>query len=311
MDELHLALGAMYFGTKQDDRESFALLDRFVAAGGTWIDTANCYSFWVDPSGHGGQSELVIGRWLRSNPGVREHIRISTKVGMEPLDGGGKEGLSAAAIQSAVTDSIDRLGVESVDLLWAHGEDRSTPLAETVQAFGELARDGVATRLGWSNHPMWLVERGEHLAGAAGLPGFSALQQRHSYLSPRPDVPVEGQDHPFGMVSRETLDYVRSNHGWELWAYTSLLLGAYDRPDRAFTPAYEHLGTTRRLEALRDVAAELGVPAGRVVLAWLVGGDPPIRPIVGGSRPEQLDAAIAGARLELSPDQRERLDQAG
>jgi len=87
--------------------------------------------------------------------------------------------------------------------------------------------------------------------------------------------------------------------------------GAYDRADRPLTPAYDHPGTTRRLAALGEVAAELGVPRGHVVLAWLVGGDPPVLPIVGGSRPEYLDAAVAGVRLELTPEQRERLDRAG
>lgn len=311
MDGLPLVLGAMYFGTRQDDRASFELLDRFVEAGGSWIDTANCYSFWESPTGHGGQSEAVLGRWLRANPGVRERVRISTKVGMEPLDEGGFEGLSARVVREGIEGSLERLGVDSVNLFWAHGEDRSTPLEETVRAFGEVAGEGLATRLGWSNHPMWLVERAQNLAAAAGLPGFSAVQQRYSYVSPRPDVPVEGEDHEFGMVGPETLDYVRSNPGWELWAYTPLLLGAYDRSDRPFTPAYDHPGTTRRLAALDEVSAELGATRGQVVLAWLGGGDPPVLPIVGGSRPEYLDAAVAGVRLELSPEQRDRLDRAG
>lgn len=230
---------------------------------------------------------------------------------MEPLDQGGFEGLSARVVRQGIEGSLERLGVDSVDLFWAHGEDRGTPIEETVQAFGEVASEGLAARLGWSNHPMWLVERAQNLVTGAGLPGFSAVQQRYSYVTPRPDVPIEGQDHPFGMVSPETLDYVRSNPGWELWAYTPLLLGAYDRADRPLTPAYDHPGTTRRLAALGEVAAELGVPRGHVVLAWLVGGDPPVLPIVGGSRPEYLDAAVAGVRLELTPEQRERLDRAG
>lgn len=81
----HLVLGTMYFGTKSDEATSFALLDRFVAAGGTTLDTANCYAFWANPTGAGGQSETTIGAWLRANPGVREGLTIATKVAQEPV----------------------------------------------------------------------------------------------------------------------------------------------------------------------------------------------------------------------------------
>jgi aryl-alcohol dehydrogenase-like predicted oxidoreductase len=80
MTERRMVLGAMYFGTRVDEATSTALLDRFADQGGTWIDTANCYAFWADPSGVGGQSEAVIGRWLASRPGMRDRVRISTKV---------------------------------------------------------------------------------------------------------------------------------------------------------------------------------------------------------------------------------------
>lgn len=310
-DDLHLALGTMYLGTRQDERASFALLDAYVEAGGTWIDTANCYAFWSDPSGHGGQSEAVIGRWLQANPGMRERVRLSTKVGVEPVDGGGVEGLSAPVIRRGIEASLDRLGTDHVDLYWAHGEDRSVALEETVRAFGEIARDGLALRLGWSNHPTWVMERGQHAASAMDLPGFATAQLRYSYLSPRPDVPVEGSGHPHGMVTREALDYVASNPGWELWAYTAQLSGAYDREDRPLTAAYDHVGTGRRLAVLDEVARETGATRGQVVLAWLIGGTPPVRPVVGGSSVEQLRAAVAGGRLELSPEQQRRLTDAG
>ena len=94
-----LVLGTMYFGTRSDAATSYALLDRFVEAGGTTIDTANCYAFWADPTGHGGQSECLIGDWLRKQRGLREQLTIATKVGVEPADDGGMEGLSPEVVR--------------------------------------------------------------------------------------------------------------------------------------------------------------------------------------------------------------------
>ena len=83
-----LVLGTMYFGTRTDEATSFALLDRFVEAGGTTIDTANCYAFWQSDTGAGGQSEALIGRWLAANPGLRDDLVLATKVGQEPREPG-------------------------------------------------------------------------------------------------------------------------------------------------------------------------------------------------------------------------------
>ena len=107
MSTADLVLGAMFFGTKSDEDTSFALLDRFVEAGGTTIDTANCYAFWVSETGMGGQSEEVLGRWLKANPGVRERVEIATKVGMEHTEPGGPtEGLSAPVIEREAAKSL-------------------------------------------------------------------------------------------------------------------------------------------------------------------------------------------------------------
>ncbi|CAG7571394.1 aryl-alcohol dehydrogenase-like predicted oxidoreductase [Barrientosiimonas humi] len=312
MNEPRLVLGAMYFGTRLDDRASFALLDRFVAAGGRWIDTANCYSFWEDPSGLGGQSEEVIGRWLRANPGA--DVRLSTKVGVQPTVPHGHpehdEGLSRQAVRAGLALSLERLGVERIDRYWAHPEDLREPIDQVGVTFGELVRDGLVDEVAICNNPTWAVERARAAAQAAGLAPFAGLQLRHSYLQPKPGVVVEGQDWRFGMVTPETVDYVARND-LDLWVYTALLLGAYDRDDRPFTPAYQHEGNAARLQVLGEVAAEVGASKGQVVLAWLAGGEVPMLPILGGSKPEQLDSALAGVRLELTADQRARLDAAG
>lgn len=309
-----LVLGCMYFGTTTDERTAFALLDRFVEAGGTTLDTADCYAFWASGTGAGGQSEEVLGRWLRARPGVREQVVLATKVGPEPVVPGdpsrGVVGLAPDVVRRSFEASRERLGVEVVDVYWAHLEDRSVPLEDVVATFGGLVADGGVRRLGISNHPTWRVERARALAAAAGVEPFSLLQLTTSYVRPRPDVEVPGKDHRFGFATDETRDYLTAHPDLELWAYSPLVQGAYDRPDRPFPDAYDHPGTARRLAALAEVAGELGVAPGQVVLAWLLGGRPAARPIVGVSSVEQLDQALAAADLALDGEQRGRLDGA-
>jgi aryl-alcohol dehydrogenase-like predicted oxidoreductase len=306
-----IVLGAMLLGTRIGERESFALLDRFTERGGRWIDTANNYMFWEHPSGFGGQSEEMIGRWLAARPGLRDRVRISTKLGAQPTDAAlglaSAEGLSAPVIRRAAEQSRARLGVERVDLLWAHIEDRSVPLAETVAALGDLVDQGVVGRLGASNHPAWRVEQARGLAAAQGMAGWTALQLRHSYLRPRPGAPLPASAHR--VVTDEVLDYVRGNRDVMLWAYTALLNGGYVLPER-LDEAYEHRGTTRRLAALDAVVAETGAGRHQVVLSWLLGGDPAVWPIVGATTVARLDEALDAYELELDPEQRRRLDEA-
>jgi aryl-alcohol dehydrogenase-like predicted oxidoreductase len=309
MTELPAVLGAMYFGTKTDERTSFALLDRFVEAGGTIIDTANCYAFWASPTGAGGQSEAVLGRWLAANPGLRERLTIATKVGAEPAPGG-IEGLSAATIARESARSLDRLGIETIDLYWSHVEDRSADLTDTMAGFAELVDAGTVRRIGVSNHPTWRVERANAIAAAHGWTPYTALQLSTSYVRPRPDTKVPGKDHRFGFLTDETRDFVDNHPGMEVWAYSPLIQGSYARADRPFPEVYDHPGTTRRLEVLSAVAKELAATPSQVVLAWLVNDSPQILPIIGASTIDQLDEALAGARLQLTPDQLTRLNAA-
>lgn len=168
-----LALGAMLFGSVTDEKTSFAILDRYVEAGGTFIDTSNNYAFWID-GGQGGKSEELLGRWRRSR-GVGEEIVIATKLGARPLAPGtgyadNAEGLSAKTIRESAERSRERLGVDKIDLLYAHIEDRTVPLDDTVEGFGELVAEGTVGLLGVSNHAIWRVERARALAAAAGWP---------------------------------------------------------------------------------------------------------------------------------------------
>lgn len=306
-----LILGAMNFGTTVDETTSFALLDRFVERGGEWIDTADCYAFWHSPTGHGGQSEEVLGRWLAARSGMRDRVKIATKIGAEPRVAGdwpaSRTGLSPAAVHRAFEGSLRRLGVDSVDLLWLHMEDRSVPIEETADALAELTADGRVARAGSSNHPVWRVERARRRALDIGARLLDALQHNHTYLRPRPDTQVT--DHRFGVLTDEHLDYAAEND-LEIWAYSPLIAGAYDDPAKPLPEPYDHPGTTRRLEALTSVAQELGLQRGQVVLAWLAGGEQPVRPILGGSRLTYLDAALDAVARQLPAELRARLDAA-
>jgi aryl-alcohol dehydrogenase-like predicted oxidoreductase len=295
----NVILGALSFGTRIDPAASMRLLDQYVDLGGRWIDTANNYSAWIDPSGHGGQSETVIGDWLAARPGLRDQVKLSTKMGAEQ-----REGLSPGAIRSAVRLSLERLRTDRIDLYWAHVEDRSVPLEEQVRTFGELVADGTAGALGASNHPVWRVERARALARSYGVAGYSAVQLRWSYLRPRPGVTLPDAGHV--LATEETVDYVRSTDGMRLWAYNTLLNGSYARTDRPLADAYEHAGTTRRLAVLDEVAAELGVSRNQVVLAWLLAAG--VEPIVGVTQPSQVAEAMAARDIKLTPSLLGRLD---
>ncbi|GAB1510200.1 aldo/keto reductase [Actinophytocola sp. KF-1] len=311
----NLVLGAMWFGTRTDEATSFDLLDRFVDAGGVWIDTSDSYAFWVHPSGFGKQSEAVLGRWLASRPGMRDRVRLSTKVGCEPVRTGTwpetAEGLSAAVIKDAIDGSLSRLGTDHVEMYWAHMPDYGTPLEETVAAFDEQVTAGKAGRLGASNHAIWQVERARQIARADGRTGYTALQSHHTYLRPLPaNPPLADAPARFGPVTDEVLHYLQHNPDMTLWAYTPLLSGSYTRADKPLAPEFDHPGTTRRLAVLDEIVEETGTNRNQVVLAWLAGGHPAAAPIVGVSTAEQLDDAVAGVALALTGEQRARLQAA-
>lgn len=295
-----VVLGTMDFGTRVAPDHAFAVLDSFVAGGGVWLDTANCYSFWNDPGGVGGASEHVIGAWLRARPGVRDTVRIATKVRHNPLVAHAPEtaeGLSARAVHDGVEGSLSRLGVDHVDLLWAHAEDRGVPLEETVGAFGELAAKGVAVRVGAANHAAWRVERGRALARERGVEPWSALQLRHSLVQPRPLTPLAEGGHR--LLTADDLDLARSE-GLSVWSYSSLMWGSYVRADKPLPSTYDHPGTARVLAALDDAAGELSATRNQVVLAWLMHQG--IDPIVGASRVGQVEEALAAHRLRLGDE---------
>jgi aryl-alcohol dehydrogenase-like predicted oxidoreductase len=300
-----LCLGTMNFGYRTDERTSFAILDRFTEAGGTFLDTANNYGQW---HGDAGESERVIGRWRHAR-GVTDQVVVATKVGARTLVPGDPspahwQGLGAKTIREDAESSLRQLGVERLDLYYAHIEDRSTPLEETVDALATLAEAGSVGLLGASNHATWRIERARAIARAGGRPAYSCVQQEHSYLLAWPDP---GQ---LNLVTEELVDYADAE-GLTLLAYSPLLKGVYARPHQPPPAAYDHPANRARLVVLRQVAAELGATPTQVVLAWIMGGQPPMIPIVGASTVAQLDEQLGAVDLRLDDDVRRRLDAAG
>ncbi|MEU8997881.1 aldo/keto reductase [Streptomyces caniferus] len=305
-----VCLGTLSFGTTVDAPTSFALLDRFAEAGGTFVDTANHCARWVRGA-RGDESELLLGRWLRSRDAAGRTV-VATKVGARPDPARGTgwpanaEGLGAPAVRAGIEGSLRRLGTDRVDLLYAHLDDRRVRLDDTVEALAGLVRDGTVGSLGATDHRTWRLAEARQTAAGRGLPGFRAVQRRHTYLRPRQgltqDLDVD--------TDEELLDYAAEHPDLTLLGYGTLMAGAYSRADRPLPERYDHPGSVARLRVLAEVAAECGATVNQVVLAWLMGGPVPVVPVLGVSSPAQLDESLAALDLRLDPVQRARLDTA-
>lgn len=165
-----LVFGGNVFGWTIDEKTSFALLDAFVDHGFDAIDTADVYSRWAEGN-QGGESETIIGRWLQARPGMRDKVKIFTKVGSD-LGLPGHKGLSKAWIQQAVDDSLRRLNTDYIDLYFSHWPDPQTPVAETLEAFHSLQQAGKIRAMGASNlDAMQLAGRWRWRVRAACLRG--------------------------------------------------------------------------------------------------------------------------------------------
>lgn len=310
LDVSALCLGALRFGSMTDETTAFAILDRFLDAGGTFIDTANTYAFWIDGC-TGEESENLIGRWLSSR-GARDRVVLATKAGAlpVPLDAAWPEkaeGLAPEVMRRQAEASLRRLGTDRIDVFYSHIEDRKTSVHEQVAGLGALVTDGKVRVLGASNHTAWRIEQARAAARELSVTGYTCVQQRYTYLQPRPGVDFGVNPH----TSEELLDYVRSEPDeLTLLGYSTLLSGVYSRDDRPVPAEYDHPGTGARIAAVRSVAAETGATPNQVVLAWLLGGSPAVLPIIGVSSVGQLDECLGALELELDAEQRSRLDAA-
>jgi aryl-alcohol dehydrogenase-like predicted oxidoreductase len=318
-----LALGAMQMGNATDENDSVRILDRYREMGGSLIDTADCYEWWARPGSRGGESEELLGRWLR---GKRDEVFLATKGSALPVanpalwaaDGTPDwslarrtfAGAGAGTLRDALDGSLRRLGTDHVDLYYVHVDDLGTPLEETLEALDGFVRAGKVRFLGWSNVRTWRLERIRGLCERNGWALPVAVQQQHSYLRAKPS------SDSVSIVGGEQLDYLRAHDDQTLVAYSPILKGIYDdagkRAGHWAMEAYTGPDSDARLAAVADVAAEAGVTGNQVVLAWLMAQTSPrVLPLIGPRTPEQFEDALPALDVKLSEDQLTRLDAAG
>lgn len=297
-----LALGGNVFGWTADREASFAVLDAYAAAGGNFVDTADVYSAWV-PGNTGGESETIVGEWLRSRGG-RDAVVVATKVGAHPE----ASGLSAATVRSATEASLRRLGLDHVDLLYTHRDDLGTPVAEIVGVLDELVREGKVRAVAASNIGADRLAESLAHSAAEGLAAYVAVQPHYS------------------LVSRGTyegaLAEVAAAHGLAAVPYYALasgfLTGKY-RPGGPEVDSARAVGASRYLtegrglavlEALDRIAEARGAALASVALAWVAAQPTVAAPIASARTVEQLPALLEGVRLELTAEELALLDTA-
>ena len=298
-----LVLGGNVFGWTASGEDAFRILDRFVGAGGRMIDTADVYSAWV-PGHTGGESESLIGEWLRRR-GAKGEVLIATKVGMLPGEGGEK--LEPTRIAAAAEASLRRLGVDAIDLYYAHQEDSKTPVGESLRAFDRLVRDGKVRALGASNYAPESLAAALDLSEQEGLARYEVLQPEY-HLMNRGGFESGLQQL---CVEREVgvLPYYGLASGFLTGKYRSAAdQGQSVRGDRM--GKYLNARGYAVLAALDDIASETGTNPSTVALAWLAAQPGVTAPIASARTPEQLEDFIGAMELELSRDQVERLDAA-
>lgn len=296
-----LMLGGNVFGWTADEKTSHAILDAFVAGGFNAIDTADVYSAWV-PGNSGGDSETVIGTWLKGR-GRRDDVIIATKVGMWPA----QPGLSAANIVSACEGSLKRLQTDFIDLYQSHKDDPDTPQEETLEAYGRLVKAGKVRAIGASNFEAARLDSALDISTAKGLPRYDTLQPAYNLM----DRAVEG-----------TLQQLCLDEKVSIISYYGLasgfLTGKYrSAEDLGKSPrgagVKKHLESERGpkvLAALDAVARALGATPAQVALAWVMARPAVAAPIASATSLEQLEELMGAARLALDPAHIARLDTA-
>ena len=293
-----LVLGGNVFGWTADEPTSFDLLDAFVDAGGTMIDSADTYSAWA-PGNSGGESETIIGRWLKRS-GKRDKVQIATKVGFV-------EGLAPEAIHKACDGSLQRLGIDCIDLYYQHIDDPKVPLADSLGAMDELVKSGKVRALGLSQFTPERLDEAMRTAAINGLERPCVLQTWYN------------------LVEREKLEgpllETALAHGLGILPFFSLangfLAGKYrsradlDKSVRGLRNIeYLEGRGPKVLEALDELAAETGARLASVALAWTAAQPGVVAPIASATSLAQLDDLLMSLRLELSPQQMERLTAA-
>lgn len=296
--------GGNVFGWTVGREAAFRLLDALVDVGLNVIDTADVYSAWVD--GHaGGESETVIGEWLRARPGRRQSVVILTKVGMKMPDRG--SGLSAAWIARAAEESLRRLGIEVIDLYQAHKDDETTPFEETLAAFARLVEQGKVRAIGASNYTAPRLAAALDASARLGLPRFETMQPLYNLMERaiEADLLPLCRDRGIGVIPYSSLA-----SGFLTGKYRSEAdLGKSVRGPRSVAKHLTPRGM-QVLAALDAVAARLRATPTQVALAWQIARPGITAPIASTTSLEQLQDLVKAATLALDAEAIRALDAA-
>ncbi|KEQ55283.1 aldo/keto reductase [Sphingobium chlorophenolicum] len=296
-----LVLGGNVFGWTIDRETSFAVLDAFVAGGGTMIDTADVYSVFA-PGNKGGESETLIGEWIAAR-GRRDDVQIATKVGIAMPDG---EGLSAAWIARSIDDSLRRLRTDHIDLYYAHKDDEATPLDETLAAFDRLVKGGKVRAIAASNYSAARLSEALDISAANGLASYGALQpgfnlvDRHGFDASLQQLCI---DRGLGVVPYFALA-------------SGFLTGKYRRDAdiqgarKGIVERYASPAAYDLLDVMDAVSQETGLTLAQIALAWLAAQPGITAPIASATSVAQTEELIAGASASLNADQLDRLTHA-
>ncbi len=295
-----LCLGGNVFGGTATEEESFSVLDAYREGGGNFIDTADAYSAYI-PGNHGGESEGVIGRWLASRQ-ARGKVLIATKVGKLP----GFSGLSAQSIERAAEASLRRLGIDVIDLYYAHADDPTVPLAETLTAFDKLIKQGKVRYIAASNYSAPRLKAALETSDRLGLARFVALQPHYNL------VERGAYEGPLAtLCAREELavfPYYGLAGGFLTGKYRP---GVAVHSQRAASASrYLDERGLKVLAALDRVAAAHSAPVSAVALAWLRAQATITAPIASARTLEQVPDLLLSARLTLREDELQTLSEA-
>ncbi len=303
-----LCLGTMTFGLQCDEATSRAILDRAAAGGITFLDAADVY-----PVGGGfqtaGRTEEIVGRWLE---GRRHEFIVATKCGGAMSERPWDRGTSRKHVLDAIDASLRRLRTDYVDLYQLHHPDPETPIDESLRALDDVVRAGKARYVGCSNFPAYQLARALGRSELLGVGRFDTVQPRYNLL--------------FRQIERDLLPLCREE-ALAVIPYNPLaggLLSGKHRRETGPTPGtrftlgnaagryqdrYWHEREFATVEALRPLAAEAGLSPAQLALAWTLAEPAITAPIVGASRPEQLDDAIAAVEKPLDAALKARLDE--
>jgi len=298
-----IVFGGNVFGWTLDEKESFRILDEFIAAGFNTIDTANVYSRWVDGN-QGGESETVIGKWMKERRN-RDKVTVITKVGSDM--GQGHRDLSEKHIQEAVEDSLRRLQTDTIDLYLTHWDDENTPVEETLGAYEKLIKAGKVRFIGASNLSPERLKESLKASAENNLPRYEVFQPEYNLYD------RQGFEEGVAPVCRE--------EGLGVITYFSLakgfLSGKYRSKDDlgksvrgGGVEGYLNERGSRILKALDKVAAKHEVSQAAVALAWLIHQPNVTAPIASATKSSHLKAFTEAVQMKPEPEDLQLLEKA-